>query len=725
MNIYVHKDGTNYGPYTLDQLKEYLQQGSFSLQDQACHDGQNWIPVAQLPGMTPAQSSPQNQNPAPTKSKTVQTNPSTAQSSQQTASSGKKTSGRKRLYLYGAIGVNLIIVIIGLCWWIFSGDDETKEPETQLADANKEVEPDTSEEISSDDSESASNTPSIPDTPLIERIPSDAGAVLLIRINDLLEKGRKDITSLLPPELPPMAGKAIDDPTSLGLDLSEPLQIHVVAIEEKDVSPFFGMAGKLSDREKFINTVELLAGLDKAIEKDGYHLFPKIDKEGAFGMGIGPDFFILIGSDPNKSEEIEPLIETFIQADGSDSLLTSESSFAKISKDQNDFSLWFGGDEIYGAIDANLGRTDFEIYQGGHGNLTLNFDKGEMVMAMEFEAPNEEMVYGNGKFSDKILSLTPSDAVFTMGFAVNMMKMIDFTQREILPEFSKELNMDVDLDETIPELGGLTINDAISAFTGELMISLTDVKMPDPKAGIGGFPGAPMDAAGDSNPFGEGDLPPPGGSDPFGDPEMEENEIPFPEPGAVGGFPGAGPASGVNPGAMMMAAMPKPEFIVAASIEPEKWLKLKAAPPLAMGLGFAMMQGISITEKDNFLIIASKEHLAATQSGSVENPVNGVGREIFQTNDFVLRINVAPILDMDLPIPPDGPVELIRGISHLEIFSNSSTPSGSGAMKLVFSDKNENSLSQILKLVKAVLTILPASIEKKDLDDMEEDFEFE
>ena len=84
------------------------------------------------------------------------------------------------------------------------------------------------------------------------------------------------------------------------------------------------------------------------------------------------------------------MIETFIQADGSDSLLTSESSFAKISKDQNDFSLWFGGDEIYGAIDANLGRTDFEIYQGGHGNLTLNFDKEEMVMAMEFEAPNEE-----------------------------------------------------------------------------------------------------------------------------------------------------------------------------------------------------------------------------------------------------------------------------------------------------------------------------------------------
>ena len=49
-------------------------------------------------------------------------------------------------------------------------------------------------------------------------------------------------------------------------------------------------------------------------------------------MGIGPDFFILIGSDPNKSEEIEPMIETFIQADGSDSLLTSEVHLQKSPK---------------------------------------------------------------------------------------------------------------------------------------------------------------------------------------------------------------------------------------------------------------------------------------------------------------------------------------------------------------------------------------------------------
>ena len=58
MNIYVHKDGTQYGPYTLEQLQQYLQQGSFTLQDQACHDGQNWVTIAQVPGVAQATTPP-------------------------------------------------------------------------------------------------------------------------------------------------------------------------------------------------------------------------------------------------------------------------------------------------------------------------------------------------------------------------------------------------------------------------------------------------------------------------------------------------------------------------------------------------------------------------------------------------------------------------------------------------------------------------------------------
>ena len=323
---------------------------------------------------------------------------------------------------------------------------------------------------------------------------------------------------------------------------------------------------------------------------------------------------------------------------------------------------------------------------------------------MKVDAPNNEMVYGKGGFSDGILNFAPADAILALGFAFDLSKFVEIAEKEILPEFGD----DIKLNEPMPELGGLSIRDAIGAFTGEFMVSLTDVKMPTPGAG-GGFPGGPsMDGPG-------------GDANPFGDSDMEGAAPSFPGPGGEAGFPGGGPPGGMDPGAMMMAAMPKPEFIVAASINTEKWLKLKAAPPLAMGMGLAMMQGYSITEKDDFLLIASKDHLQATQSGAVKNPASGAGKELFAKNDFVLKINVAPILKMDLPIPPGGPMEMLKDISHLEVASNSGKTSGTGTMRLVFEDKNKNSLSQVLEIVKAINTIVPASM--NGLDGMDEEFE--
>ncbi len=241
------------------------------------------------------------------------------------------------------------------------------------------------------------------------------------------------------------------------------------------------------------------------------------------------------------------------------------------------------------------------------------------------------------------------------------------------------------------------------------MISMTDLTMPDNGAGEGLPLGLPMDESMDK--------------DPFSDPEMEDGDFSFPAPGNGGELAAAGTPPGMNPGAMMMAAMPKPEFIIAASIDTEKWLKLKSAPPLAMGLGLAMMQGISITEKNDFLVIASKENIGATQSGSVKNPISGPARKIFETNDFVWRINIAPIMNLDLPIPPSEGTKLIRGISHLEISSSNASTSGKCEMKLVFADEQQNSLSYIFKLVNAVQSI--SRMGKNEFEDMDEDFEFE
>ena len=50
MNIYIFKNEQQYGPYSVEQLREFVQQGHFTLEDYACGDGQNWIPLSQIPG---------------------------------------------------------------------------------------------------------------------------------------------------------------------------------------------------------------------------------------------------------------------------------------------------------------------------------------------------------------------------------------------------------------------------------------------------------------------------------------------------------------------------------------------------------------------------------------------------------------------------------------------------------------------------------------------------
>lgn len=705
MNIFIHRDGTQYGPYTLEQLQQYVQQGSFSLQDLACYDGQNWVSVGQVPGIgQPATSAAPATPSGPSKRTRSAEKKSIPQQGQaQTQSTAKPPKGGfRKIILWGGIGGILTVIIAVVCVLIFSGNDEeekTGEIAQEQKESSSEVSP---SETKAEESAPSSSSATMLSVPMIDRIPSDAGAVILVQINDLLAKGEKDIPALLPPGLPPMVGKAFKDPSSLGLDVSAPLQIHLIHNQEVEMTLTGGLAGKLSDKEKFMTTIELLGGLDTPAQKDGYLLYHPID--GTQGsepqIAIGADFFFIGGA--GKPSEREPSIEKFMISDGENGLLANDESFAEFIKEKNDFSMWFGGDSILQSIGSQLDGADFSMLGGGSGTLTLNFEDGEMVAMVNFQAQNDETGYGKGSFSDAILSFAPADSILALGFAMDLGKFMEFAEKEVLPEVGEE----VQLDEPVDELGGLTMRDAISSFTGEFLLSLTDIKMPDPSP-MGGLPGGPMDGPAMDSVGNSG--PPSGQADPFGDPGMQA---------------GGEPPGGMDPGAMMMASMPKPEFIVAASIDTEKWLKLKSAPPLAMGLGLAMMQGISITEKNGFLLIASKDHIEATQSGLVKDPVSGPGKEVFESNDFFFKINVAPILKMDLPIPPGGPMAMLEEISHLEMVSNNEKSNGTGSLRLVLNDPKENSLSLLLQMIKTMQTMQTGDGMGGD-PELEGDFQFE
>lgn len=50
-SVYLHKNGVQYGPYSPQDLGQFVKQGSFSMNDHACYDGKKWVKVSQVPGV--------------------------------------------------------------------------------------------------------------------------------------------------------------------------------------------------------------------------------------------------------------------------------------------------------------------------------------------------------------------------------------------------------------------------------------------------------------------------------------------------------------------------------------------------------------------------------------------------------------------------------------------------------------------------------------------------
>ena len=52
MQVYVYFDGKNHGPYSVDQLRQHLKAGAFKEDHLACYDGQNWVKICDVPGIS-------------------------------------------------------------------------------------------------------------------------------------------------------------------------------------------------------------------------------------------------------------------------------------------------------------------------------------------------------------------------------------------------------------------------------------------------------------------------------------------------------------------------------------------------------------------------------------------------------------------------------------------------------------------------------------------------
>ena len=51
MQVYLTKDGAPQGPFSVGQLRQYMETGHCKVTDYACHDGTNWVTIADVPGI--------------------------------------------------------------------------------------------------------------------------------------------------------------------------------------------------------------------------------------------------------------------------------------------------------------------------------------------------------------------------------------------------------------------------------------------------------------------------------------------------------------------------------------------------------------------------------------------------------------------------------------------------------------------------------------------------
>ncbi len=702
MNIYIFKNEQQYGPYTVEQLREFVQQGHFTLEDYACGDGQNWIPLSQVPGFAGGGQAQATQ-PQPAQAQVPQVGAQVPQAQVAGATGG--ASKKKKIILFSSIGVGCLAAIITMLIIFLGGDEEKGD---QVADkgkqgtsSNQENEqggddkggsPGTDDKDKETEQPSGEKVASLADVPLAERLAPGTFAVAFIDNGKILEKGGEQVVDLVLQGIGTkkdreIFGAVLRDPSTIGWDSSKPMQVALLRNpnDENSDKPIFCIAAKLNEADKLKSFLALAGDALKAPEyKNGYDWYLPINTQAC--LAVAEDFFVILGH-PQNREGIDDFIaevDRFVHSDGAGSLFQTNESFKAFTEQKHDAAIWVNGKELAELpSEEQLPEDLISLFEAGSALITLDFENGEAILAGELQVPEGFDRFGNGGLSDDALNLIPAKALAVLSLSLDMKAVVDYLEKVVLPAAGDP----VSLDEVIPQLG-IKPRDVLETFTGEISVALTEFSM----SGAGLVPNEDLPTKSDStpaeteeDPFG-GDEQPPAEVDPFGGSPAPQ---PAPGQGNPGGPEGGPPAGG--PGLPV-------EFIAALSVDPANWEKLKAAPPLTMAMGIAMLQGISVTVKDDRLLIASKKHMAEAMEGSVKNKLSGSEQSLFKDNDFALKLDIAEAAKLEgIPLPPPL-MDNLKKFSYLAITGKSHEKGSSGALRIGFADKQTNSLKSLVEL---------------------------
>ena len=111
MQLYVYFGGQNHGPYSIDQIRQYVQAGNFKDDHLACYDGKNWVKIKDVYGFV---------------LEVKKSNLSSKQSPVKKEPMRKKDAGKKLLIVSMSVILALLVVggsVAGVGYYLL-GDDE-------------------------------------------------------------------------------------------------------------------------------------------------------------------------------------------------------------------------------------------------------------------------------------------------------------------------------------------------------------------------------------------------------------------------------------------------------------------------------------------------------------------------------------------------------------------------------------------------------------------------
>ena len=411
MGFYVHRDGQNFGPFTLAQLREGLAAGNLLSTDFCRREDQaEWDTVATC--LAPAKE-PVSEKIAPARA--VSNTP---------------------LYIGAAV------IVIGLVtgWVVVNGDGESpKQPPGKTADQS-------GHNATAPANPSAGAPKDRGPRPLpanAKHIPVDALAVFTLRAADLLKKAGHERPIDIPlladhqeaiTEMSPFAAQFLRDPTSLGLNLAEPLHFFVQNLPPEGnasagFSPLLGVVAAVDDA----NAVE--SGLTDLLEarlggfgrqmmnaiktENGWRILDTNRLPMAFAFS-DTALVLVMRETPRPGESLAAPLAAAMRNNGG--LPAAQPDFKRHLGEWMDAGLWWDTQRTRAVLagDSDLRALVASLTEAHALATGVYFEKGAMSWFLNQQTTGDTPVLSNRGPADSLPALASSRAALAVGLSLNM-----------------------------------------------------------------------------------------------------------------------------------------------------------------------------------------------------------------------------------------------------------------------------------------------------------------